>query len=478
MAAQEISRTIVEHTASTTYVAIPQPTLDYAKTLLLDNAAAMVAGTGARGCREVRRLVEGWGGAPEASVVGRAGLRVPAHHAALVNATMGRALELDDTHERGFTHPTIGVFPVALAAAEKVGGVNGADLLAACAVGIDLCVRLSLAPTLVTAGAGFRQRGMSFTYQAGILAGALTAARILGLSVERMADSFGLAYSQCAGNQQGIVEGALAVRAQQGLSAAAALLAAELAECGITGPRQPLEGRFGYYNTFHDGRWDPDVLTDGLGVRFEVDEVSIKPYPTCKNTHTAIAAALAARRQATFDVADIERVDVHVDNLEYAAIVCEPYEEKIDPDLLCGPHGDVVAQFSLPFVVAAALKHGRVTLEEVSAQARADAETLALTRRVRPHTEESGRDQERATPTPSQVDVVLRSGQVLSGHADRAPGHHLSPLSFDDVAGKLRMSAAWPERPMPAGQVDELIDTFRSLEKVDDVTDLCRLLTW
>ena len=48
---------------------------------------------------------------------------MPAHHAALVNSALTRALELDDVHEKALVHATATTVPVALAVAEQSGGI-------------------------------------------------------------------------------------------------------------------------------------------------------------------------------------------------------------------------------------------------------------------------------------------------------------------------------------------------------------------
>ena len=47
----------------------------------------------------------------------------------------------------------------------------------------------------------------------------------------------------------------------------------------------------GYYAMFQGGRFDPTAF-EGLGDRFEVANVSYKPWPACRGTHVFIEAAL------------------------------------------------------------------------------------------------------------------------------------------------------------------------------------------
>jgi hypothetical protein len=93
--------------------------------------------------RVVGEVIEGWGGAEQASVIG-GGARYPTVSAALLNGTLAHALDFDDTHLPSVLHPSAAVVPAALAAAE-ISGASGQDLLAAVAAGDELVVRVQWA---------------------------------------------------------------------------------------------------------------------------------------------------------------------------------------------------------------------------------------------------------------------------------------------------------------------------------------------
>ena len=52
-----------------------------------------------------------------------------------------------------------------------------------------------------------------------------------------------------------------------------------LAQRGLTGPAQALEGKFGLFNMYQGG--DSALLLDQLGSRFDNVLGSIKMYPSC-----------------------------------------------------------------------------------------------------------------------------------------------------------------------------------------------------
>src|SRR5262245_10951237 len=173
---------------------LPSHTTTRATLLVLDTLGAAIAAVDADGVVQVREVVRRAGGTPEAGVIAT-GERTTASQAALVNATMARALEIDDVHEPGLTHATATMVPVALAMATRRPELTGVELLTSIALGIDLGCRLSMAPITELGGTEYAPRSMSRTYQTGVLAGSLVASRVAGAERDVTVDALGNAYS-------------------------------------------------------------------------------------------------------------------------------------------------------------------------------------------------------------------------------------------------------------------------------------------
>jgi 2-methylcitrate dehydratase PrpD len=440
---------LIAHFLSVKFEALPSTTVGIAKGLLLDTIGSMVASVGQDDIVRLGELVRHWGGAGEARVLGSQ-LRVPAHHAALVNGTMARALEIDEVHEKALLHSAASLVPIALAVADETGRVSGKELLTALVLGMDLSARFSLCQIVDITGNKAEIRAMSYTYQTGILIGSLVAARLLGFSAEQARNALGVAYSQCAGNQQALLEGVLTVRVQQGLSAMTGMMSARLAAIGITGAVHSLEGAAGYFAAFHKGRYRKEVITDRLGTHFEGDEASIKPYPGCKFTHTAISAALQLRSDPRFSLEGVERIVAHVNNREYYDIVCRPEDPAERRKQLAAPDGLVRAQFSLPFLVAVAFVHGSVDLLHFEERSRRDETVLRLVDRIET-VMDIDRDTatfERVLPAPGILDVYIKGlDRPLQARVDFPKGHPKNRMSYQEISEKyLRMTGIVADR--------------------------------
>ena len=433
-------------------------TLLAAKKLVLDAIGAGLAGHDAEAVTDLRAMILDVGGKAEAGILGAPG-RVPAHAAATVNGAACRALEIDDVHETAVNHVSATVVPAAIAAAQAADRmVSGAAFLGAVVAGMEVAVRMSLAARpLDSWDAPDARRGMSTTYQVGVFAAAVTAAKIWGIPVERMPHVFGFAYSGASGNQQGTYDGAQVIRLQQGLSAGAGLYAARLARTGLTAATRPLEGDAGYYNLYWRGRHDRTRILDGLGRRFHVAGISIKPYPCCKCLHNSMTAADEVRREVPVGPGEISRVEVIVPSREYYFTVSHPQDRKQRPASF------VEAQFSLPYAVAVTLARGLPSLRDYRAGL-GDAEIMGLATRV-----ESVLAEGEVIPAPATVTVEYRDRPPVTRRVSLSVGHPDLPMSWEQVEEKFLRVAAHGEGPLPVETGRAVSRAVAGLEALEDV---------
>src|SRR5450432_2843081 len=271
---------------------MPATAIAAAKTNIFDTLACAAAGSGARGVADARELALEWGGAPQATILAF-GDKIPAHHAAWVNATMAHARDYDDTHDAAVLHAGVSVVPAALAAAEWRGGVRGSDFITAVAAGLETIFRLGVATQI-----GIIESGFMYTALFGHFAATVAAGRVAGLDATQMVNALGIVYSQVAGNHQVTRDGALTKRMQPGFAAQAALVSVQLAQRGVRGAQATFEGVDGFLRVYLRDRCDGDVLRAWLGTRYEFVDLSYKPYPCCRFNHTAIDAAISLRASA------------------------------------------------------------------------------------------------------------------------------------------------------------------------------------
>ena len=449
--------TLAEHVCRIQFADLPASAVMATKRDILDTLGAALGGSGAPGIATLAGLVRRWGGAPE-STVWVLGGRFPAPQAALVNAAMGHALDFDDTFDRaGNIHPGIATLAASLAVAELDENISGRDVVLAVTLGLDVAGRLALAATV--------DRGWHRTAAIGIFGATAAAGNILRLNGEQMRHAFGIAYSQAAGNRQCIVDGALTKRLQAGQAASSGVLAALLARDGFTGAQGVFAGRYGFFPMYQPDGYDLEAITTDLGTAFRGEELSFKPYPCGRGLHAILDAALAL-----YDTLDLAAAAAGADIADVLVTTdAATYAEQLAPGTTKHRPTQVVeAQFSIPFLVAAALAHGRVGIGEVAGVN--DAQVLALSARIR-GTASPGAPKGWASLTVRRTDgrQAVRETAMPSG----SPAH---PLSTAQLEAKFRDCAAHAVRPLSESVVTQLMAGVQHLDELPTITSLLQLL--
>jgi 2-methylcitrate dehydratase PrpD len=433
------------------------------KTNIADTLSCALAGSSAPAVPEVTGLVQEWAGAPQADMWVFGG-RYPAHHAAWANSGMSHARDYDDTHDTAVLHAGVSAVPAAIAAAQLRGGVSGAELIAAVTAGIEVTCRLGMAVKLDLIESGF-----IYTSLLGYFGATAAAGRALGLDEKQMLNAFGIIYSSVAGNHQVTRDASLMKRLQPGLAAQAAVVAVQLAKRGIRGAQHVFEGADGFFRVYFRNHVDPEEVRRDLGTRFELLNLSYKPYPCCRDVHTAVDAVLQLRGDMPRPASDIELIRVGVSAPGYQ-MVCVP------EDVRRAPRTIVEAQFSIPYTVAAAWIDGGLAMRHFSDEGVKRADILDLAARVVPFVdEEIDRDWARYV-TPARAIIRFRDGSTAEARVDYPKGHPRNAMTAAEFAAKTRDCATFAARPMPADTAERLIATAGRLETLPDVSELIRVM--
>ncbi|MBF6331187.1 MmgE/PrpD family protein [Nocardia transvalensis] len=410
----------------------------------------------------VRTLLSEWGGREQATAFGSPA-RVPAPNAALLGGTLAHALDFDDTHLPSVLHPSASVVPAALAVAEA-RRADGAALLDAVGVGIEITVRLGMAGyDAALRNSVFFERGLHATAICGAVGGAAAAALLSGLDATGTAHAMAIAASMGSGLLEANRTGGTVKRVHCGWAAHAAVTAAGLARAGLTGPPTAIEGRFGLLQAFCGERGHIGAVTEGLAVDWELPKIFFKPYPCNHFTHAGIDAALRLRARGIGpdDIAELEL------GAPTAALrtIAEPAAAKANPE--SGYH----AAFSGPYTIAAALSGGGglgVFHEDFTDRAARDPQRLRLAAMVRcvpdPHCDSLFPHQ-----FPAVLTARLHDGHTITERVDENRGGPGNPLSTEELATKFRLNVAGHLEP---DRADALADTVADLAALDTLDPL------
>ena len=423
---------------------IPAAVRDAARDHLLDAVGTALAAVGTDFGDAVHAAGSRLGQGADAHVLGY-GTALPAASAALVNGTLMHGLDFDDTHIGAIYHATSPALATALAVGEAVGA-DGATVLTAYVVGLEVGCRLA------AAGAGeFHARGFHPTGIVGAFAAACVAARLRGLDADVLTSALGLCGSQAAGILE--IQGSWLKRMHPGWAAHAGVVAVTLAEAGFRGPAAVFEGPKGVFAS-HLGHVPRDFGLDDLGERWQTPEIALKPYPCCHFIHAFADAAFAVLDELGVDHIGPEDVDHIVCPTSAGVIpqVVEPVEVKIAPKTIYD------ALFSVQFVAATALVRRRVDLGVFYDEPLDDPAVLAMAAKV-----SCPPDPESDYPRhfPGELELHLTDGRVLRHRVPASHGTAEWPLSPDEVRRKFLGNA---RRTLPPEQAKALADAVGELE--------------
>ncbi len=436
----------------------PESARERARMLTLDGIACAIVGAQLPWSRTAATIVQKFEGAGDRTIVGW-GAKTSAPGAALLNGTFIQGFELDDYHPLGPLHSASIVLPALWAASEGATPVDGRRFLEAAMVGYEVGPRVGMA----LHGPQMLSRGWHSGSVFGTHAAAAAVGKLMGLDPARLEDALGLAGTQSAGLMAAQYE-AMCKRMHHGFSARNGLYAAVLAEGGYTGIKRVFEREYGgFLSTFGEGH-DPDAsqVSSGLGERWEVERIVIKPYAAMGGIHSPLDALFDVGAQRALRASEIERIECDVSHAVYHHGWWQP-ERPLTP---------IGAQMNIGYALAVAVLDGAAMVQQFS-PARIDADDVwALLPRVvvrhDPAFDEGGIHRRGRT----RVSVTFTDGQRIV--VDRNTSRVIEkPQDSEGVAAKFRTLT---DGLVDAPRQRAIEDTVRNLDRLGDLRELMSLL--
>jgi len=505
-----VTEALIANIRNTRFEDIGPDVVDNTKRRILDMIGNAIAGAMCDGNPELAKLVAGWGGKEEATIMGFGGKSTVAE-AAFVNCIFGRSFDRGPLTyvidgKRSPNHITETSTLTALAMGESKG-ISGKELIASMVVGDDLAGRLHICIDRAQPGQALPPgtpppppaRGNEEAFAATAIAG-----RIMGLNSDQMRHAFGIA-TMLAGRAGGGGFAAVApataasrpalqggggppearpgwqrvkdpsfiatmerasredpeknvsTKLSNGMSARAGINAAQLGAAGWPGVKDPFFGQNGGHFPGIASVHHVDKITGDLGKKYIV-EVCFKPYPGGRPTGAPTQAALAIAEKYTFNADDVQEIILHLSPVATAAHYATPY--------VIGDYPPMNALWSYYFVVASALYRknaaaGNFTLEKVS-----DPKLQALIKKVKLGYLDK--------PEGIELEVIMRDGRRYSEYVRGALGDPSDPLPRDGLIAKFMEQVNF-SRLVRKADAEKIIELVEGLENVENVSTIARL---
>lgn len=400
-----------------------QETEDLIRMALVDTFGCFLSGVNQPVARRAQAAFVGFG--PATAPVFGTPLCTEPSKAALLNAVAGHALEFDDWEMVGNTHPSNVLFAAILAAASDKA-LSGKAIVDAYLAGFEVIARLGEAINFEHYDQGWHATGTL-----GAIGAAASVARLWKLDANETAHALSIATSRAIAFTSQF--GSETKPLQAGFAAEAGIVAAKLAQQGLTGQLNVLDAPKGYFAlTGHDDLARHRKALDKIGAGLALQEHGLvfKLYPSCGYTHRLIDCALAVVKQGAVSPHDVVSIDLHLPSL-HAAVV--PFMH---------PSNRPEALFSLPFCVSTALLKGDVTLADFDTEFWNDPRIHSMIEKtqVKPFAPQRP-DLNYAPEDPDRIDITMNNGMVRSASVVYPEGSPPNPATDQRLIDKFMITA-------------------------------------
>src|SRR5688572_10287070 len=457
---RSVSGEVVDFIDGARLAAFPAEALAIARRCIIDALGVMLAGSTQEAGRILRDYVQDTDARSEATAFGPAAFRTGAASAALLNGTSGHALDWDDTQlatsaDRIFgllTHPTVPPLVAALAVGEP-RHASGSQVLEAFLTGFEVECKIAEAIHPNHYQKGFHSSGTIGTF------GAMVAsAKLLGLGPDAVAHALAIASSMASGIRVNF--GTMTKPLHVGRAAQNGVIAAELAQRGLTGGHDGLEPPWGFFQVFSHGEgFDAGRIAGKLGNPHTIvwPGVSIKPYPCGVLGHPTMDAM--RRLVITHDVTpeQIARIRVRA-----GSNILNPLRYPI-------AHNELEAKFCPAFMVSAIALRRKAGIHEFNdafvQSAPVQAMMAKVDRVLDPEIEAKGWEKIRST-----IEVDTIGGRTLVEHADeRYRGGPDLPFTREELYEKFSDCASLVLKPEAVTRAFEMVERLESLGDIGEL---------
>lgn len=420
---------------------LPPAALTVAKAMLVNAAAAGLAGAAQPESFAVTRFAQEMGGSGQCTLLGK-GLRTSPVYAALANGLMIALLDFDDTLRPDNRRLAAVTFPPVMAIGE-MNGCSGAAVLAAFILSCELAAKLDavLPPD-----------------DANALAAAAAAGYLLELPPARLDTALALAAGSASVSRVGdtppLAPAGPALAYRQGQAALRGTTAALLARQGLAAAGATA-GLF--------ANWSDQQIADfcaALGQPYALLDpgLTLKLYPCAAAAHTAIDAALQLMQQYRISAAAIAAATISVTP---AALAELPYPTPADP---------WQARHCLSYLLAATFTWGHPLLDTFTDQSVTDS---AVRRLMDAITVTAAEPPSPSIPYPCALSLTLTDGRQLQHRVEFPRGSPQLPLTPEELDAKFLYCSRYI---LPPDHIDEAITNLRDLENLPNTTGLFSVL--
>jgi 2-methylcitrate dehydratase PrpD len=459
---KKISNELVNFIVKTEYMDLPPDVIHEAKRSLLDALGCAIAGIAADKGKIAVSVAKRLGGPKESSIIG-IGDRVSCANAAMANGELINSLDFDAIPH---VHPF--AIPPALAMAETLNA-SGKDLILSSVLAQEIGKRFIMAlSNMLTKLTKEAKTPDVFGNGNECIFGATSgAAKVLRLNTKELAHALGIAAYLCplpvCRDWEDTIPKSMIKYISAGWICQTSVTATLLAKEGYTGNPNVFDGEYGFARFYAAERWAPEMIVDGLGEQWRFMEMAYKPYPCCRFFHGQLDAFIKILETNNLLPENIESVKTYA--FPFVANAA-PYDVQTQID----------AQFSLPFVFAAAAYHVKIGAAWQEWETIRDPKIREFMKKIIMVADPKAMEAKQKDPRswPAKVEVKA-CGKTFIEETVYARGTNFTDFKASDkeLVGKFRSNAA---RLLTENKIERVIESIFEVDKAKDINELTSLL--
>ena len=433
-----VGEELAEYINTVSYDELPSDVVHQVKRVILDCLGTIYMGIRKEEAAGVAKLLENFEDG-NCTVIGSK-KKTNVFWAAWANAAYSQVHDCNDGHREaaaygGSSHPGRVAIPAALSMGEEFSS-SGKDVITAIVAGYDVATKL---------------RGMKERPPAGAYCTAAIASKLLSFDIDKIRFAMGISgyhSPKAFPNTRGLDTNFLS----NGYLAKVGIEAAFMAREGLNGPKLG-----------DDNRLSTRFKTRGLGENFEVMNVYIKPWPTCRMTHGAIEAILEMKKDAEINIENVE--EVKVSQLTHGMYIAD---EQVGPDSYYKS-----CQFNLPYIAACVIADGDVTETQFTKERISDPLIHELAEKIKVVADEGLDSIYPEECRPTTVEIKLKNGETYTKRIDYPKGEPRQPLTDNELYKKF---VKWAGPSLSQEKAKEIRDSVFRIDEFDDISDFMRIL--
>lgn len=331
--------------------------------------------------------------------------------AAFINGFNAHALELDDGQRFAMIH--LGAVIIsAIDAVRYDYSVLRREALKGIIMGYEAACRIAIAMQ-----PSHKQKGYHTAGTCGTIGAAVGVAFALKMDEKQVKQVLTAAAASSAGMLEIQEQGSELKPYNIGRAAMDGVAAAYMGFTKFEIPEDMLGGARGFFKVFSD-EWSVDKLV-GDKDYFEIQRIYVKPYASCRHSHSAVEAAI--------------KIGKRIQSGEVESVLVETYQLGVKGHNYSVIKGIASAKLSTPYAVAAALIYGKA---DVTVFEPLDRDVMRLAKKVNV-IENPLLTAESPQKRVAIVHVRLKDGKEETERVDYAKGDPENPMNRDEIIRKV-----------------------------------------